>query len=98
MVPICRTYTYSVARAADAGHFSAKDCAGVILYSAEKCTQVGSCKVSKLHTFVNTKWRLCRRHVDSLDAVIVTLTTFVNIGKYNRRKIIFKIHMIIFFK
>lgn len=36
----CRTYTYSVARAADAGHCSAKDCAGVILYAAEKCTQV----------------------------------------------------------
>jgi hypothetical protein len=38
--PHCRTYTYCVARAADAGHFSAKDCAGVILYTAEKCTQV----------------------------------------------------------
>jgi len=36
----CRTYTYCVARAADLGYFSAKDCAGVILYSAEKCTQV----------------------------------------------------------
>ena len=37
---VCRTYTYSMARAADAGHVSAKDCAGVILYAAEKCTQV----------------------------------------------------------
>lgn len=36
----CRTYTYSVARACDGGSFSNKDCAGVILYSAEKCTQV----------------------------------------------------------
>ena len=36
----CRTYTYSVARACDQGYFSNKDCAGVILYSAEKCTQV----------------------------------------------------------
>jgi len=36
----CRTYTYCVGRAADRGHFSAKDCAGVILYTAEKCTQV----------------------------------------------------------
>lgn len=36
----CRTYTYSVARAADQGHCNAKDCAGVILYSAEKATQV----------------------------------------------------------
>lgn len=36
----CRTYTYCVARACDQGHFSNKDCAGVILYTAEKCTQV----------------------------------------------------------
>ena len=36
----CRTYTYCVARACDAGYFSNKDCAGVILYSAEKATQV----------------------------------------------------------
>ena len=36
----CRTYTYCVGRACDQGHFSNKDCAGVILYSAEKCTQV----------------------------------------------------------
>ena len=36
----CRTYTYSVARAADQGHCNAKDCAGVILYGAEKATQV----------------------------------------------------------
>jgi len=36
----CRTYTYCVARACDQGHFSNKDCAGVILYCAEKCTQV----------------------------------------------------------
>jgi len=36
----CRTYTYCVGRACDQGHFSNKDCAGVILYTAEKCTQV----------------------------------------------------------
>jgi len=36
----CRTYTYCVGRACDEGYFSNKDCAGVILYSAEKCTQV----------------------------------------------------------
>jgi len=36
----CRTYTYSVARAADSGHVSNKDCAAVILYCAEKATQV----------------------------------------------------------
>lgn len=36
----CRAYTYSVARACDAGHASRKDCAGVILYVAEAATQV----------------------------------------------------------
>uniref|UniRef100_A0A0K0DMM6 Isovaleryl-CoA dehydrogenase, mitochondrial n=1 Tax=Angiostrongylus cantonensis TaxID=6313 RepID=A0A0K0DMM6_ANGCA len=36
----CRAYLYTVARAADNGHLSNKDCAGVILYLAEKCTQV----------------------------------------------------------
>merc|ERR1712210_388229 len=35
-----RTYTYCVGRAADSGYFSNKDCAGVILFGAEKCTQV----------------------------------------------------------
>jgi len=36
----CRAYLYSVAKAADKGHVSPKDCAGVILYLAEKATQV----------------------------------------------------------
>lgn len=36
----CRAYVYSVARAIDAGHLISKDCAGSILYSAEKCTQM----------------------------------------------------------
>ncbi|XP_067139966.1 isovaleryl-CoA dehydrogenase, mitochondrial isoform X1 [Centruroides vittatus] len=36
----CRAYLYNVARAADKGHVSSKDCAGVILYCAEKATQV----------------------------------------------------------
>ncbi|KAK6051469.1 isovaleryl-CoA dehydrogenase, domain protein, partial [Cooperia oncophora] len=36
----CRAYLYAVAKAADNGHVSSKDCAGVILYLAEKCTQV----------------------------------------------------------
>ncbi|XP_054826997.1 isovaleryl-CoA dehydrogenase, mitochondrial isoform X1 [Eublepharis macularius] len=36
----CRQYTYNVAKACDQGHFNAKDCAGVILYSAECATQV----------------------------------------------------------
>lgn len=40
----CRAYLYAVGRAASAdggGVASAKDCAGVILYCAEKATQVG---------------------------------------------------------
>ncbi|XP_026476807.1 isovaleryl-CoA dehydrogenase, mitochondrial-like [Ctenocephalides felis] len=36
----CRSYVYSVARACDAGKVNSKDCAGVILYSAENATQV----------------------------------------------------------
>ncbi|KAJ3287276.1 hypothetical protein HK104_008671 [Borealophlyctis nickersoniae] len=34
-----RAYVYSVARACDKGHISNKDCAGVILYSAERATE-----------------------------------------------------------
>jgi len=36
----CRSYLYNVAKAADAGSVSGKDCAGVILYLAEKATQL----------------------------------------------------------
>ncbi|XP_040825188.1 isovaleryl-CoA dehydrogenase, mitochondrial isoform X2 [Ochotona curzoniae] len=36
----CRQYVYNVAKACDEGHCTAKDCAGVILYSAENATQV----------------------------------------------------------
>ncbi|XP_066486871.1 isovaleryl-CoA dehydrogenase, mitochondrial isoform X1 [Tiliqua scincoides] len=36
----CRQYVYNVAKACDRGHFNSKDCAGVILYSAECATQV----------------------------------------------------------
>lgn len=35
-----RTYVYSVARACNEGHFNNRDCAGVILYSAERATEV----------------------------------------------------------
>ncbi|KAK9765361.1 hypothetical protein K7432_006369 [Basidiobolus ranarum] len=35
-----RSYVYSVARACDNGHASNKDCAGVILYTAERATEV----------------------------------------------------------
>ncbi|KAM3961617.1 isovaleryl coenzyme A dehydrogenase [Aphomia sociella] len=36
----CRSYLYSVARACDEGHVNSKDCAGVILYCAEKGTKI----------------------------------------------------------
>ncbi|KAJ1960152.1 hypothetical protein IWQ62_004336 [Dispira parvispora] len=35
-----RAYSYAVARACDQGNISSKDCAGVILYSAERATEV----------------------------------------------------------
>lgn len=35
-----RAYVYAVARACDQGHVSRKDCAGVILYTAENATKV----------------------------------------------------------
>ena len=35
-----RAYVYAVGRACDGGHISNKDCAGVILYSAERATEV----------------------------------------------------------
>ena len=35
-----RAYVYTVARACNEGHFNNKDCAGVILYSAERATEV----------------------------------------------------------
>ncbi|KAI9294347.1 acyl-CoA dehydrogenase NM domain-like protein [Neoconidiobolus thromboides FSU 785] len=35
-----RSYLYAVARAADAGKSSNKDCAGIILYAAERATEV----------------------------------------------------------
>ncbi|KAG0230895.1 hypothetical protein BGW42_000617 [Actinomortierella wolfii] len=35
-----RAYVYAVARSADAGHRSNRDCAGAILYSAERATEV----------------------------------------------------------
>ena len=36
----CRAYLYSVASECDAGNVSRKDCAGVILYCAERATRV----------------------------------------------------------
>lgn len=37
----CRSYLYGVARSCVAGKANPKDCAGVILYCAEKATQIG---------------------------------------------------------
>ncbi|XJO72764.1 hypothetical protein BDV3_003840 [Batrachochytrium dendrobatidis] len=34
-----RSYVYAVGRACDLGHYSSKDCAGAILYSAERATE-----------------------------------------------------------
>lgn len=36
----CRSYVYNVAKGCDNGKANSKDCAGVILYCAEKATQV----------------------------------------------------------
>jgi len=36
----CRSYLYNIAKAADSGHVSNKDCAAIILYCAEKATQI----------------------------------------------------------
>lgn len=36
----CRSYLYNLSKAADEGHCNGKDCAGVILYCAEKSTQM----------------------------------------------------------
>ncbi|MEO8443570.1 MAG: isovaleryl-CoA dehydrogenase [Gammaproteobacteria bacterium] len=36
----CRAYVYAVARATDAGHATRQDAAGVILYAAERATQM----------------------------------------------------------
>lgn len=36
----CRSYLYSTARAVDQGHVLSKDCAGAILFCAEKATQL----------------------------------------------------------
>ena len=35
-----RSYLYSVAKACDEGDVSAMDCAGIILYAAERATEV----------------------------------------------------------
>ncbi|XP_063554544.1 isovaleryl-CoA dehydrogenase, mitochondrial isoform X5 [Gorilla gorilla gorilla] len=55
----CRQYVYNVAKACDEGHCTAKDCAGVILYSAECATQVA---LDGIQCFGDTcpLWTSCR--------------------------------------
>lgn len=50
----CRSYLYSTARAVDQGHVLSKDCAGVILYCAEKATQVALDAIQLLGKFMKT--------------------------------------------
>ena len=49
-----RFYLYGVARAADAGHVSGKDCAGVILALAESCTQMALQSIQCLGEILNS--------------------------------------------
>jgi alkylation response protein AidB-like acyl-CoA dehydrogenase len=58
----CRSYVYTVARACDKGQADAKECAGVILYAAEKATQVALDAIQALgthapHTHTHTRTR-----------------------------------------
>ena len=45
----CRSYLYNLSKAADEGHCNNKDCAGVILYCAEKCTQMALNAIQVIH-------------------------------------------------
>jgi isovaleryl-CoA dehydrogenase len=46
----CRSYVYTVARSCDKGQADGKECAGVILYAAEKATQVALDAIQALGT------------------------------------------------
>ncbi|KAJ3041752.1 hypothetical protein HK097_002195, partial [Rhizophlyctis rosea] len=48
-----RSYVYAVARACDAGHISNKDCAGVILYAAERATECALDAIQCLGTVIS---------------------------------------------
>ncbi len=67
----CRAYLYAVARAAVAGKCNSKDCAGVILYTAEQATQVALDAIQLLGTCVRT-----HRFVFSL-TLLCSLNAFV---------------------
>lgn len=49
-----RSYLYNVAKACDGGSVNRKDCAGVILYCAEKSTQVALDAIQCLGKFICT--------------------------------------------
>lgn len=51
----CRSYLYSVARACDNKKINSKDCAGVILYCAEKATQMALDAVQILGKYSSSK-------------------------------------------
>ena len=53
-----RAYLYAVARAASAGKISNKDCAGVILYTAEKATQVALDAIQLLGAYKSLSYRM----------------------------------------
>lgn len=53
----CRSYLYNVVRACDNGHVNSKDCAGVILYLAERCTQMALDTIQILGLYINEIFR-----------------------------------------
>jgi isovaleryl-CoA dehydrogenase len=54
-----RAYMYSVARACDAGFASRKDCAGVILYCAERATQTALQAIQTLGAHASVLMPVC---------------------------------------
>jgi isovaleryl-CoA dehydrogenase len=58
----CRSYVYTVARACDKGQADAKECAGVILYAAEKATQVALDAIQALGTHTHHRTRTRTAH------------------------------------
>ena len=70
-----RAYTYCVGRAADSGYFSNKDCAGVILFGAEKCTQVlsGSNYFRKSETVSRFAWMQSRSWEEMATSMTIPL-------------------------
>ena len=59
----CRSYMYTAARACDKGHFSNRDCAAIILYSAEAATQVALDGIQLLGKWVTLFLILISEHI-----------------------------------